>query len=148
MPGPPCCAFCRRRLAAESLRRFRYRDGFSHARALGLQFVLAVIPMTIACVGLAGVVHAEQFGWALRDALVGLTAGPSGELVRDTLEQGISQAGPLALWLGLATALVALTTAMGQVERGANRIYGSSATAPPGRSTGGPLGWPSWRVCP
>lgn len=130
--------FGRRRLAVESFRRFRYGDGFSHARALGLQFVLAVIPMTIALVGLSNVVHAEQLGRALRDALVGLTPGSSDELVRDTLEQGIAQAGagPLALWLGLATALVALTTAMGQVERGANRIYGIQRDRPSGAKYG------------
>jgi YihY family inner membrane protein len=124
--------FGRQRLAIESFRRFRHGDGFSHARALGLQFVLALIPMTIALVGLSSVVHAEELGKALRTALVGLAPGSSDQLVRDTLTQGMSQAdaGPLALWLGLATALVALTTAMGQVERGANRIYGIQRDRP------------------
>lgn len=130
--------FGRRRLAVEAFRRFRYGDGFSHARALGLQFVLAMIPMTIALVGLSSVVHAEELGKALRDALVGLAPGSSDDLVRQTLQQGMSQAdaGPLALWLGLATALVALTTAMGQVERGANRIYGLQRDRPSGAKYG------------
>jgi YihY family inner membrane protein len=34
------------------------------------------------------------------------------------------------LWLGLLTAVVALTTAVGQVERGANRIYGVERDRP------------------
>jgi len=38
--------------------------------------------------------------------------------------------GRLALWLGLMAAIVALTTAMGQIERGANRIYGIERDRP------------------
>jgi YihY family inner membrane protein len=118
--------FGRRRLAVESFRRFRYADGFSHARAVGLQLVLALIPMTIALVGLSTVVHAEKAGSVIRDALLAMTPGSSDQLVRETLEQGLSQgdSGSVALWLGLATSLVALTTTMGQLERGSNRIYG------------------------
>jgi hypothetical protein len=33
----------------------------------------------------------------------------------------VRDSGQLALWLGLLTAVVALTAAVGQVERGANR---------------------------
>ncbi len=118
--------FGRKRLAVESFRRFRYGDGFSHARAVGLQLVLALIPMTIALVGLSSVVHVEGVGIVIRDTLLAMTPGSSDEVIRDTLEQGLSQSGSgaIALWLGLATSLVALTTTMGQIERGSNRIYG------------------------
>jgi YihY family inner membrane protein len=44
------------------------------------------------------------------------------ELLTDT--EHTERAGELALVLGLITGLVALTTAMAQIERGANRIYG------------------------
>lgn len=124
--------FGRRRLAVESFRRFRYGDGFSHARALGFQLVLAVIPLTIALVGLSSVVRAEGLAVVIRETLLSVTPGSSNEVVRDTLEQGLTQAdvGPIALWLGLVTALLALTTMMGQVERGANRIYGIQRDRP------------------
>lgn len=118
--------FGRRRLAVESFRRFRYGDGFSHARAIGFQLVLALVPLTIALVGLSSVLNAEGVGVVIRDTLLAMTPGSSDELVRQTLEQGLSQAGAgqVALWVGLVTALIALTTCMGQVERGSNRIYG------------------------
>ena len=41
-----------------------------------------------------------------------------------------SGAGELALTLGLLTGLVALTTTMAQIERGANRIYGVERDRP------------------
>jgi YihY family inner membrane protein len=44
--------------------------------------------------------------------------------------------GQLALWLGLLAAIVALTTAMGQIERGANRIYGIERDRPALRKYG------------
>jgi YihY family inner membrane protein len=53
--------------------------------------------------------------------------------VNETLEKSREQpttGGTLALWFGLVFALVALTTAMGQVERGANRIYGIQRDRP------------------
>jgi hypothetical protein len=45
------------------------------------------------------------------------------QAAQHTHDQGAT-VGQLALWLGLPAAIVALTTAMGQIERGANRIYG------------------------
>jgi YihY family inner membrane protein len=130
--------FGRRRLAVESFRRFRYGDGFSHARAVGLQLVLALIPMTIALVGLSAVLHVKDAGEVIRDTLLAMTPGSSDEIVRDTLEQGMSEAdsGSIALWIGLATSLVALTTTMGQIERGANRIYGIQRDRSAGRKYG------------
>ena len=66
--------------------------------------------------------------------LLRITPGSTDEIVRKTLEQGQHQAGQrrqLALWLGLARRrCVALTTSMGQIERGANRIYGIQRDRP------------------
>ena len=44
--------------------------------------------------------------------------------------------GQLALWLGMLAAIIALTTAMGQIERGANRIYGIERDRPALRKYG------------
>jgi YihY family inner membrane protein len=45
-------------------------------------------------------------------------------------EERVRDSGQVALTLGLVTAVVALTAAVGQVERGANRIYGVERDRP------------------
>jgi hypothetical protein len=65
------------------------------------------------------------------DTALALSPGASESLVRQLLahEERVRASGQLALWLGLLTAVVALTAAVGQVERGANRIYGVELSA-------------------
>lgn len=123
----------RRQLLWESFRRFRYGDGFSSARALGFQVVLTTIPLSIAFVGLATSVQQDELAEALRQVFLAVTPGTNDEVVRETLTDALQQGqtgGLVALVIGLAVALVALTTAMGQVERGANRIYGIQRDRP------------------
>jgi YihY family inner membrane protein len=119
-------------LVKNSFIRFRYGDGFSHSRALGFQLVLSLIPLGIAFIGLSSTVRADRFAQVLREVLLRITPGSTDEVVRQTLEQGQQQtgSGELALYLGLGAALLALTTSMGQVERGANRIYGIQRDRP------------------
>jgi YihY family inner membrane protein len=121
------------RLLRDALVRFRYGDGFSHARALGLQLCLGAVPLLIALNGLATRLGAlRRGGRVVADTVLALTPGASESLVRQLLthEQRVRHSGQLALWLGLLTAVVALTTAVGQVERGANRIYGVDRDRP------------------
>lgn len=47
-------------LLADSFTRFRYGDGFSHARAFALQLALATVPLIIAGSGLAGAIGADS----------------------------------------------------------------------------------------
>lgn len=115
------------KLVKDAFIRFRYGDGFTNSRALGLQLVLSLIPLGIAFVGLSSTVRADRLGGVLRETLLQITPGSTDRVVRETLAKGQQQAGhggQLALWLGLVVAMVALTTSMGQIERGANRIYG------------------------
>ncbi|GAA2023963.1 YihY/virulence factor BrkB family protein [Pseudokineococcus marinus] len=121
---------CGPSLAVESFRRFRYADGFSHSRALGLQICLAALPLVVALVGLAGSVSGQDVARVLRAVVIALTPGVSRELVTATLDQPSSGGARLALWVGLVSALAVLTTAMAQVERGANRIYGVERDRP------------------
>ncbi|WP_299035058.1 YihY/virulence factor BrkB family protein [uncultured Pseudokineococcus sp.] len=114
----------------EAFRRFRYADGFSHSRALGLQICLAAVPLVVALVGLAGSIPGEDVGEVLQAVVVGLTPGVSQELVTATLDMPPTSGARVALWIGLASALVVLATAMAQVERGANRIYGIERDRP------------------
>jgi YihY family inner membrane protein len=71
-------------------------------------------------------------GRVVADTVLALTPGASESLVRQLLahEERVRHSGQVALWLGLLTAVVALTTAVGQVERGANRIYGVDRDRP------------------
>src|SRR5689334_20514991 len=119
-------------LLRDAFVRFRYGDGFSHSRALALQLCLAIVPFLIALSGLATDLGAEAGGRLIADSVVALTPGDSVGLVRDLLDEneGNEDAGELALTLGLITGLIALTTAMAQIERGANRIYGVERDRP------------------
>ncbi len=116
-----------RRLAVDAFVRFRYADGFSHSRALALQAALAVVPFLLALSGLAadldqerpahvlaGTIQAVSPGSGEQDALAGAVVG----------DESADEAGEVALGFGLAFALLSMTTAMAQVERGLNRIYG------------------------
>lgn len=119
-------------LVRDAFLRFRYGDGFSHARALGLQLCLAAVPLLIAMQGLATKLSPRQAGRVLAETALALTPGVSDSLVGDSLanDERMQDLGEVALTLGLITAVVALTTAVGQMERGANRIYGIQRDRP------------------
>ena len=114
-------------IAKGAFLRFRFGDGFTNSRALALQGSLAVIPFLLALTGLAADIDRERPaevvartieqvspGHGTGDALARAVTGP----------QSSERAGELALGVGLLLSLVSMTTAMGQVERGSNRIYG------------------------
>ncbi len=116
-----------RRLFIDAFLRFRYGDGFSSSRALALQAALAVVPFMLALTGLAAdideerparvlarTIEAVSPGSGSRDALASAVTGP----------QSSERAGEFALAFGLVFALLSMTTAMAQIERGTNRIYG------------------------
>jgi YihY family inner membrane protein len=116
-----------RRIAVDAFVRFRYGDGFTNSRALALQACLAVVPCLLALTGLASDIDEERParvvartielvspGQGANDALASAVTGPASS----------ERAGELALTVGLLVALLSLTAAMAQVERGANRIYG------------------------
>ena len=116
-----------RRLAVDAFVRFRYADGFTNSRALALQSALAVVPFLLALSGLAADLDQERPSRVLAGTIQAVSPG-SGE--QDALAGAVvggesaEEAGELALGFGLAFALLSMTTAMAQVERGLNRIYG------------------------
>lgn len=119
-------------LARESFVRFRYGDGYSHSRALGLQLSIAAIPLIIAAIGLTSVLRTETLGMLLSRTLLELTPKASDNLVRSAISpfRDSVDGDLVALTLGAIAAFIALTTAMGQLERGANRIYGIQRDRP------------------
>jgi YihY family inner membrane protein len=123
------------RLLTDSFARFRYADGFTHARALAFQVVVGLVPCTVALVGLATSVHTEGVGRVIELTLGRIVPGASADVVEDAFDGTRRIAhqdvlSTLALWLGLAFALLNLASAMGQIERGANRIYGIERDRP------------------
>ncbi|MGK5521968.1 YihY/virulence factor BrkB family protein [Micromonospora sp. URMC 107] len=119
-------------LLRDAFIRFRYGDGFSHSRAFALQLCLAVVPFLIALTGLISELGVEEGGRVVADTVLALTPGASEPMVAELLGEGdrTERAGELALSLGLLTGLVALTSTMAQIERGANRIYGVERDRP------------------
>ncbi len=122
-----------RHLLVAGFVRFRYGDGFSHARAFALQLALATVPLVIAGAGLAVALGAESFAEVVARTVVAISPGSSDALVASTVQGGTdegSERGEVVVALGLATAFLAATSAFAQLERGANRIYGTDRDRP------------------
>jgi YihY family inner membrane protein len=116
-----------RRLLVDSFVRFRYGDGFSSSRALALQASLAMVPFLLALTGLTTDIDEERPARVLARTIDAISPGSgSSDALADAVSGSRSseQAGEIALWLGLFFALLSMTTAMAQIERGTNRIYG------------------------
>lgn len=127
-------------LLATGFIRFRYGDGFSHARAFALQLALAAVPLVIAGAGLATALGAESFAEVVARTVVAISPGSSDALVQQTIGGGGNDEGSeraeVVVVLGLLTAFAAATSAFAQLERGANRIYGTSRDRPALRKYG------------
>jgi YihY family inner membrane protein len=120
-------------LARDSFQRFRAADGFSHSRALAFQVTLALLPAVIATVGLATAVQASRFRQLVVQTVDRLAPGPAGQLITEAVQQGAksgARGGIAALVVGALAALGSATLAMGQIERGANRLYGVERDRP------------------
>jgi len=127
-----------RALLAGAFVRFRYGDGFSHARAFALQLALAAVPLIIAGAGLATAIGARSFAEVVARTIVAISPGDSDALVADVVttdDEGTERAEVIVV-LGLVTAFLAATSAFAQLERGANRIYGTDRDRPALRKYG------------
>ena len=115
------------RLTVDSFARFRFGDGFTSSRALALQMALGVVPFLLAMTGLAAEIDADRATQVLASTISALTPGSGGnDLLANALAKGeaAERAGEIALALGLAFAINSMVTAVAQIERGSNRIYG------------------------
>jgi YihY family inner membrane protein len=116
-----------RRLLLDSFMRFRYADGFSHSRALALQAALSAVPFLLALSGLAADLDEKRPAEVLARTIERLSPGGGS---RDALASAVTKgstgetAGEIALAFGLVVSVLSMTTAMAQIERGTNRIYG------------------------
>jgi YihY family inner membrane protein len=120
-------------LARDSFLRFRAADGFSHSRALAFQVMLTLLPFVIAVVGLAKALEVNELRQLITQTVDRLAPGPAGQLFTEAVRQGARSAaggGLAAALVGALAALASATLAMGQIERGANRIYGVEQDRP------------------
>jgi YihY family inner membrane protein len=119
-------------LLKDSFVRLRAADGFSHSRSLAFVTSLVLVQGLIALVGLAAVLDL-RIGREIIAAIDAAMPGPASKLLTDAVTQARevgSQGRYLALCLGLVGTLITGTTAMGQIERGFNRIYGIERDRP------------------
>jgi YihY family inner membrane protein len=121
------------RLAKDAFKRLRVADGFSHARSLAFMISLVAIEGLIGLVGLASVLHKGSVTAMIDATLHRTVPGPAGQVLTTavTQAQGVAAAHHYnALLFGLIGGVVVATTAMGQLERGLNRIYGVEQDRP------------------
>jgi YihY family inner membrane protein len=121
------------RLVKDAFVRFRYADGFSHARSMAFLVGLVFVQGTIAVVGLASALGNRQISRGLVTTVKDVAPGPAGRVLTTAVEQAKhngSRGAVVALVLGLIGTLVSGSTAMGQLERGLNRIYGIERDRP------------------
>ncbi|WP_426574583.1 YihY/virulence factor BrkB family protein [Aquihabitans sp. McL0605] len=123
----------RRQLLKEAFMRLRVSDGFSHARSLAFMTSLVLVQGTIVLVGTASALGGTDVSHAIVSAIEHAAPGPAGNVLTQAVHQA-RHAGAsrryTALALGLVGTLVSSTTAMGQLERALNRIYGVEQDRP------------------
>jgi YihY family inner membrane protein len=125
------------RLFKDAFARLRAADGFSHARALAFQIALTALPALIAGVGIATALEQDDLRGVLKDTLLSLAPGPASQTLTEAFKQGSEATGSgAAIVTGLLAALISATVAMGQLERGVNRIYGIESDRPALRKYG------------
>ena len=121
------------RLAIDAFKRMRVADGFSHARSLAFLLSLVAIEGLIGLVGLSSVLHKGRISAIIDTTLRGTIPGPAGRVLTTAVTQAHRVAGEhhhTALLFGVLGAIVVATSAMGQLERALNRIYGVEQDRP------------------
>jgi len=114
-----------RTVLVASFVRFRYGDGFTNSRALALQTCLAIVPFLLAVMGLAADIDDDRPARVVAATVNAVSPASGGDdALVSALAEGSEDAGEIALALGLFFAALSMMTAMAQVERGSNRIYG------------------------
>lgn len=114
-------------LLKDAVIRLRAADGTSHARGLAFAVSLVLVQGLVVVVGLAVATGSAGFRQLLLDTIQASAPGPTSDLLTNAVEQATRvgrQHRYLPLAIGLVGTLITATVAMGQLERGMNRIYG------------------------
>jgi YihY family inner membrane protein len=121
------------RLLKDALRRLRVADGFSHARSLAFLTALIAVQSLIGLVGVARLLHKGGVSAVVIATIHKIVPGPAGHILTSAVSQGARASADhqyAPILLGVIGGFVTLTTAMGQLERGLNRIYGIEQDRP------------------
>jgi len=111
----------------------RVADGFSHARSFAFMTALVAVQGVVGLVGLAGALNKGGVSDVIVATVRRAVPGPAGQVLTTAVAQAHSTAVEhrySAVVVGLLGCLVTGTTAMGQLERGLNRIYGVEQDRP------------------
>jgi YihY family inner membrane protein len=120
-------------LVKDSFVRLRAADGFSHSRSLAFVTSLVLVQGLIALVGFAAAFGDLRMSREIAAAIESTIPGQAGQLLTNAVEQAREVGAEqryLPLLLGLVGTLITGTTAMGQIERGFNRLYGIERDRP------------------
>lgn len=121
------------RVAKDSFKRLKVADGFSHARSLAYLMSLVAIEGMIGVVGLASVLHKGGLTKMIDATIRRMVPGPASRELTTAVTQAHLVAAHhqyTALLFGAIGGLIVATTAMAQLERGFNRIYGIEQDRP------------------
>ncbi len=123
----------RLRLLKDAVVRLRHADGTSHSRSLAFVTSLVLVQGLIVIVGFAEAVGSNGLSDVIVDTIRSAAPGPAGDVLTGAVQQA-NKVGAhdryLVLVLGLLGTALTGTTAMGQLERGLNRIYGVERDRP------------------
>jgi YihY family inner membrane protein len=113
--------------------RLRSADGFSHSRSLAFATSLVLVQGLIVLVGLAAELGQSGFNRTILGAIGDGVPQPARGLLSYAFSQAQrvgSEHRSLPLALGLVGTLVTAATAMAQLIRGVNRLYGIESDGP------------------
>lgn len=123
----------KRTLLVDSFSRLREADGTSHSRSLAFMGSLIIVQGIVVLLGLATVIGGAGVSSAIAGTIAAAVPGPASAPLRTALEQA-REVGVrhdyVALVVGLAGLLFTATIALGQIERGLNRLYGVEKDRP------------------
>jgi YihY family inner membrane protein len=127
------------RLLKDAFQRMRVADGFSHARSIAFMTALVAVQGVIGLVGLASALNKGGISDVIVATVRRAVPGPAGQVLTTAVVQAHTTAVQhrySAVVVGLIGCLITGTTAMGQLERGLNRIYGVEQDRPTMRKYG------------
>jgi YihY family inner membrane protein len=123
----------KKKLLKDAFVRLRAADGTSHARSLAFMVSLCLVQGLIVLLGGAASVGSFGLTTTVADNISGAVPGPAGSLLTESVKQARKlheRHEFVPLLMAVAGLVVTATFAMGQVERGLNRIYGIERDRP------------------
>lgn len=123
----------KRQLLVDAFLRLRAADGTSHSRSLAFMVSLLLVQGIVVLLGLATAFGSLGLSATIADTIGSAVPGPASTVLTDAVQQAREVGGGhryLPLIVGLAGVILTATVAMGQMERGLNRIYGVERDRP------------------